>query len=389
MAKAQLVRGRHQRILSGHPWIYSNEIQEVSGQADPGDIIDVVDSRGKFVGRGYINPQSQIAVRLLTRAEEDIDRAFFAGRLRRAVEYRQRVVPGASAFRVVHTEADFLPGLIVDKFSDYLVVQTLTLGIDRWKDTIAEILDELLSPKGIYERNDAPVRELEGLEQKVGFIKGPFGTLVDIDENGVSVTVDVQRGQKTGYFLDQTENRLAIRRYCKDARVLDCFCYSGGFALSAARGGAREVAGVDQAESAMDLARANAIRNAFGACSFEQANAFDYLRLLHRRSERFDVVILDPPAFAKSKSALEGAVRGYKEINLRAMKILEPRGILISCSCSHHMDEALFFQVILEASVDVGRTLRLIEKRGQAKDHPVLAAAPETGYLKCFIFEVS
>jgi len=389
MAEVRLTKGKHARILDGHPWIYANEILEVAGETAPGNIIDVRDYAGEFMGRGYLNPRSQISVRLLTREDESIDKTFFAGRLQRALNYRLQVMPGQSSYRLVHAEADFLPGLIVDKFGDYLVFQTLALGIDLWKDTIVSLLQEMLSPKGIYERNDAPVRELEGLEQLTGFASEPFDTLVEIEENGLRVLVDIQRGQKTGYFLDQRENRSAVRRYSPGRSVLDCFCYSGGFSLNAAAGGAAEVLGIDQAESALDLARANALENKATACSFEQGNAFDVLRQMQKQGRAFDMVILDPPAFAKSRSALSGAVRGYKEINLRALKILRPGGILASCSCSHHLSEEMLFEIVREAASDTGVVLRLIEKRGAAPDHPVLVPAPETGYLKCLIFEVS
>ena len=389
MAEARLTKGKHTRIISGHPWVYANEIIEVSEGAEPGDIVDVLDYGGEFVGRGYLNPRSQITIRLLTREEETIDRAFFAARLQRALDYRRRVVPGQNSSRLVHAEADFLPGLVVDKFGDYLVFQTLALGMDLWKETLVSLLREMVSPRGIYERNDAPVRELEGLEQTMGFASEPFDTLVEIEENGLKVLVDIQRGQKTGYFLDQRENRFAVRRHCDGASVLDCFCYSGGFSLNAAAGGAREVLGIDQGQGAIDLARANAMENRFAACSFEQGNVFDVLRQMQRRGRSFDVVVLDPPAFAKSRSALPGAVRGYKEINLRALKILRPGGTLVSCSCSHHLSEDMLLEIVREAAADAGVVLRLMEKRGAARDHPVLVPAPETGYLKCLILEVS
>lgn len=389
MAEARLTRGRHERILHGHPWIYANEIQEVRGEFQPGDIVSVLDSRGKFIGRGYINPRSQISIRLLTRQDVEVSDEFIRRRLEQAVQYRQLVVPHETSFRVVHAEADLLPGLVVDKFGDYLVFQTLTLGIERFRGVIVSTLLDMFRPRGMYERNDAPVRELEGLRQTVGFVTPPFDTVIEIEENGLRITVDVQRGQKTGHFLDQKENRMAIRPYCKGARVLDCFCHTGGFSLNAAKAGALEVTGIDQSESALLVARANAMDNDLTGVSFESANAFDYLRMAERRGLLFDVVILDPPAFAKSRGALEGAVRGYKEINLRAMRIIRSGGTLVTCSCSHHMDEALFTQVIIDSAFDARKTVRLIEKRGQAKDHPVLLASPETAYLKCFILEVS
>ncbi len=388
MATAYLIRGRHQRILLGHPWVYQNEIERVAGEFEPGDIVDVRDSRNRLIGRGYINPKSMITIRLLTRDDEQVDDRFVSERIRRALDYRRNTVGDIQCYRLVNAEADMLPGLIVDRFGEYLVFQTLTLGMDMRKPVIIECLDEMLSPKGIYERNDVPVRELEGLRQCAGFAKGPFDTLVDTAENGLKITVDVQRGQKTGHFLDQRENRLATQNYACGRRVLDCFCHTGGFALNAALAGAEYVLGVDQSESALLIARKNAMDNSLAACEFVASNAFDFLRSEERRGSSYDLVILDPPAFAKSRSALAGAIRGYKEINLRAMKILNPGGTLITCSCSHHLDEAAFGQMLLEAAFDAGKTLRLIEKKTQPKDHPILLAAPETAYLKCFFFEV-
>ena len=389
MAVVQLRKGCHGRIREGHPWIYGNEILEVNGHYRPGDVVDIVDFRGGFLGRGYINPASQITVRVLTRAKEPIDEAFFRKRLLRAYRYRQEILPGETSYRLVFGEADEIPGLIVDRFSDYLVIQTLALGIDVWKDTIVKLLDEIVSPRGMYERNDAPVRELEGLEQRAGFIGEPFDPIVKITENGIPFLVDLQNGQKTGHFLDQRENRKVVMELGSGRRVLDCFCHTGGFSVHAAVGGAAAVEGIDISEAAVDMARANAELNGVSRlCRFTVANAFDELRTRERRGEEYDMVILDPPAFAKSRAALEGATRGYKEINLRAIKLLKPEGILVTCSCSKHLTEDLLISVVREAASDAGRTLRFIEKRTQAKDHPFLLAAQESYYLKCLVLQV-
>lgn len=390
MAVVKLAHGRHKRVAGGHPWIYRTEVESTGGDFQPGDIVDVVDFRGKFLGRGYINPASQILVRIMTRdRNEEINRNFFYKRLKAAWEYRQRVVTDTNACRVVFAEADFLPALIVDKFGDFLSVQTLALGIDVHKETIVELLDDIINPKGIYERNDVSVRELEGLPLQTGFLKGPFEPLVEIEENGLKFEVDLAGGQKTGYFLDQRENRMALRHLASGARVLDCFCHTGTFTTYAAKFGAREVQGIDIAGNALEVARRNAARNGFSElCGFKEANSFDELRALEKSGQKFDLVILDPPAFTKSKKALEGAIRGYKEINLRAMKLLPPGGFLVTCSCSYHMGEELFREVIASAGQDAGRQLRLVEMRRQAKDHPMLLASPETYYLKCLILQV-
>ncbi|MBE3585172.1 class I SAM-dependent rRNA methyltransferase [Desulfofundulus thermocisternus] len=390
MAVVKLTRRRYHRVLLGHPWVYRTEVEDIQGDFNPGDVVEVVDYRGRFVGRGYINPASQIIVRLLTREKgEKIDREFFRRRLMSAIDYRRRVVRHSNACRLVFAEADFLPALIVDRFGDYLSLQTLALGIDLYKETIVELLDELLNPAGIYERNDVSVRELEGLPLRTGFLKGPFNPVVEIEENGLRFLVDLAGGQKTGYFLDQRENRLALEGLARNARVLDCFCHTGTFSVYAARFGAREVLGIDVAGDALEMARENAARNGFDrVCTFREGNAFDELRDLDRAGERFDLIILDPPAFTKSREALEGAIRGYKEINLRAMKLLPAGGFLVTCSCSYHMTESLFMEVLLDAARDVKRQLRLVEMRRQARDHPMLLASPETYYLKCFILQV-
>ena len=389
MAEVKLTRNRPHRATAGHPWIYKSEVENITGDYRPGDIVEVVDAKNKFLGRGYINPASQILIRILTRnASEKIDREFFVRRISAAVEYRRRVVRDTDAYRLIFAEADFLPALIVDKFGETLVVQTLALGIDIHKETIIDILDGLLNPSGIYERNDVGVRELEGLPLKSGFLKGS-DPLVEINENGMAFLVDLEGGQKTGYFLDQRENRMALMGLAQGARVLDCFCHTGTFSVYAAHYGAAEVHGIDIAAPALAVAEKNADRNGFGGvCRFREGNAFDELRALEKAGEKFDLVILDPPAFTKSRQALEGAVRGYKEINLRAMKLLPPGGFLVTCSCSFHMSEDLFLEVILDAARDAGRQLRLVELRRQAKDHPMLLASAETHYLKCAILQV-
>jgi len=390
MTVVRLAANMRHRAASGHPWIYATETAEITGDYVPGDIVEVVDPKGRFLGRGYINPASQILVRILTRDQsEEINRAFFEKRIRAALDYRSRVVRGADSYRLIFAEADFLPALVVDKFGDYLAVQTLALGIDKFKDLITDILDELLNPAGIYERNDAAVRELEGLPLKTGFLKGPFDPVIEINENGMVFLADLAGGQKTGYFLDQRENRMALEGIAAGSRVLDCFCHTGSFSVYAARYGAREVNGLDIAAPALALAEKNASRNGFGdLCTFREGNAFDELRALEKNKEKYDLIILDPPAFTKSKRALEGAIRGYKEINLRAMKILHPGGFLVTCSCSYHMTESRFLEVIMAAAQDAGRQLRLVELRRQSKDHPMLLAAAETFYLKCAVLQV-
>lgn len=389
MAEVKLTRNRPHRATAGHPWIYKSEVENITGDYRPGDIVEVVDAKNKFLGRGYINPASQILIRILTRnASEKIDREFFVRRISAAMEYRRRVVRDTDAYRLIFAEADFLPALIVDKFGETLVVQTLALGIDIHKETIIDILDGFLNPSGIYERNDVGVRELEGLPLKSGFLKGS-DSLVEINENGMAFLVDLEGGQKTGYFLDQRENRMALMGLAQGARVLDCFCHTGTFSVYAAHYGAAEVHGIDIAAPALAVAEKNADRNGFGGvCRFRVGNAFDELRALEKAGEMFDLVILDPPAFTKSRQSLEGAVRGYKEINLRAMKLLPPGGFLVTCSCSFHMSEDLFLEVILDAARDAGRQLRLVELRRQAKDHPMLLASAETHYLKCAILQV-
>lgn len=389
MAKVILSRNRSKRIEHGHPWVFKTEIETVEGDFNPGDIVDVVNFKGKFLGRGYINPKSQIAVRFLTEnKDEAIDREFFKKRILAALKYRQSLEFHGS-FRVVYGESDFLPALIVDKFEDILVIQTLALGMDRFKPVIVDVLREIFNPRGIYERNDVPVRELEGLPQQKGFLYGEFDPLVIIEENGLKFYVDVEKGQKTGFFLDQKENRQSLAPLVKGADVLECFCYTGAFAIYAARFGAKNVLAYDVSAEAVEYANKNAeINNLSHICRFSEANAFDVLRRFYDEGRKFDVVILDPPAFAKNKFALENAVRGYKEINLRGLKLLKPDGYLVTSSCSHHVSEALFMEIIESAAFDAKLKLRLVESRTQAKDHPILLPAEETRYLKFLILQV-
>lgn len=388
MARVILKKREHINIVRGFPWIYDNEIARIEGDFSPGDIVDIYDISNTFLGRGYINPKSKITVRVLTRKDEEIDRDFFFKRIIQAWEYRKNLVDTSSC-RVVFGEADMIPGLIVDKFEDVLVIQTLALGIDRFKDLIVDILDEIFQPRGIYERNDVPVREVEGLPQKKGFLKGFFDTKVEIEENGLRIIVDVENGQKTGYFLDQRENRSALKNIVEGAEVLDAFCYTGSFALHAVKFGASKVIAIDSSTSALDIAKKNAELNGFTErIEFIEGNVFDILRDFYKSRRTFDVIILDPPAFAKSQRHIEGAIRGYKEINLRAIKMIRDGGFLVTCSCSQHITPEIFQEIINSAMIDANRILRLVEFRTQAKDHPILLSYPESLYLKCGIYQV-
>jgi len=388
MAKIFLIRNKEYRVDSGHPWLFRSDIERVTGNPLPGDAVDVYALDGRFLGRGLFNPNSQITIRMLTRWEEPTNREFYERRIRQAWAFRRKIADTNSC-RVIFAESDFLPGLIVDKFNDILVMQTLSLGMDRMKNLLVSLLQEIIQPRGIYERNDVPVRELEGLPQQTGFLTEPFDTLVEMKENGIRFIVDVAEGQKTGFFLDQKENRAALAPLVPGMRVLDCFTHTGSFALHAAHYGAAHVTGVDISDHAVACAKRNAALNGYSdRTDFVEANAFDFLRAASDRKDMYDVVILDPPAFTKSRSAVEGAVRGYKEINLRAMKIVKPGGFLISCSCSHHVSQELFLKTLHDAATDAHRQVRLVEYRSQAKDHPILLASAETQYIKCAILQV-
>ncbi|HZE85564.1 MAG TPA: class I SAM-dependent rRNA methyltransferase [Puia sp.] len=389
MTKVFLNKKISRRIEGGHPWVFNNEVGAVEGDAADGGTADVFTHDKKFVGRGYINSRSQILVRLLTRDKgETIDEGFFYKRLKEAWEYRQRLGYTVNC-RLVFGEADFLPALIIDKFNDYFVIQTLALGIDRWKMAIVVALEQLFQPKGIYERNDVPVRELEGLPQQKGFLSAPFDTMLLIQENGVQMHVDIENGQKTGYFLDQHDNRRAIRHIVKDADVLGAFCYTGSFEVHAAHYGARSVLGLDISENAVAQARRNAGLNGAGQiCTFEAINAFDALKHWSKEGRQYDVVMLDPPAFTKSRETIQKAVAGYKEINLRGMKLVKKGGFLVTSSCTNLVQPGLFLETIHLAAKDARRKLRQVTFQAQASDHPIVEGWENTNYLKFLIAQV-
>ena len=387
MAILTLRKTRETRVRGGHPWIYASEIEKVEGEFENGDIAEVRDFRGKFIGRGFYNPASQISLRILTRNDEPCDRAFFKRRIEDAWEYRKRLCDPMSC-RLIYSESDFLPGLIVDKYADVLVMQSLSLGIDRIKDMLCDLLMEVVQPRGIYERSDVPVRRLEGMEMTTGLLRGEVPDLVEMRENGIVFGVDVKNGQKTGFFLDQKQNRAAIAPLCPGAKVLDCFCHNGSFSLHAAKFGAESVLGVDISEDALVVARENAARNGLTNVTFEAHNCFDLLRELTDAGELYDLVILDPPAFTKNKAAVASAVRGYKEINLRGLKLTRPGGFLVTCSCSQHILPEMFQDIVNEAARDAKKRVRLVEFRTQGLDHPILPQSVETKYLKCMILQV-
>lgn len=390
MNQVILKSGKDKRIKAGHLWVYQGEIGIIGIGVKSGEVVEVLDNRGRFLGIGYYNQASQIAVRLLTTYRENINEDFFRRRLEQALAFRKRVLSkDATCYRVVFGEADLLPGLIVDRFQEYLVVQFLTMGMEVNRELILKLLVELCKPRGIIERSDLSVRHLEELPERSGCVYGDCPGTVVIRDNGLRFRVNLLEGQKTGYFLDQSANRAVLKEYAAGRRTLDCFCHLGSFAIHAAAYGAKEVLGIDISEDAIELAEENAGLNGLGErCEFKVANAFDFLRDQAGKKELYDLIILDPPAFTKSKQTLDSAVRGYKEINLRAMKLLPPGGILVTCSCSHHLTPDLFWEVINAAAADNKRRLRLLERRTQNLDHPVLVGVPETEYLKCYIFEM-
>jgi 23S rRNA (cytosine1962-C5)-methyltransferase len=373
-----------ERLRSGHLWIYRSDIR--STQTEAGAVVRLVDERGNFQGRAFYSDKSQIAVRLLTREDRPVDRAFFTDRIRRAAAYRDLVVENSQACRLVYSEADLLPSLIVDRYADYLVVQTLSQGTERIKDLIVEILVEMFSPRGVLERNDPKVRLLEGLEQRVSVLHGEIPAEIPAQENGITFVHDLLKGQKTGSFLDQRENHQAARRYAS-GDVLDCFSYQGGFALTVADKCAH-VQGIEMAPAALQAARRNQEVNGIANVDFREGNTFDILKEYDDAGRRFQMVILDPPAFAKNRDSIPAAQRGYKEINLRALKLLKPGGFLLTCSCSYHITEPLFLQILAEAANDAKKAIVVAERRTQAQDHPILLTMPETHYLKCLIVKV-
>ncbi len=389
MTKVFLKRKIAPRIANGHPWIYGNEIEKIVGETAAGDIVEVFYYDKKYVGRGYINQQSQIAVRLLTRKHENINDDFFLNRIKQAWKYRQKLGYTENC-RLVFGEADYLPALIIDKFNDYFVIQTLSFGIEKWKPAIVNALQEIFSPKGIYERNDVPVRELEGLTQQKGFLTEPFDTNIIINENGFKFNVDIENGQKTGYFLDQQDNRGAIKQIVQGAEVLGAFTYTGTFEIHAAGYGAKSVYGIDISEQAVEQANKNAALNGLDdICKFEAMNAFDALKRWDKEEKKYDVVMLDPPAFTKSRESIGKAVTGYKEINLRGMKLVKNGGFLVTSSCTNLVSPELFLDTIAAAARDAKKRIRQVTFKAQASDHPIIWGLENTNYLKFLIVEVT
>ena len=387
MAIAYLKGGKEARVLQGNPWVFKSDIDRVSGHAEPGDVVSVKSARGRMLGCAFYNPQSQISLRFVTFRDERVDADFFRARVRRAVAYR-RAFADMNSCRLVFAESDALPALIVDSFGGVLSMQCLCLGMEKYRSVILDALVEEMRPQGIWQRDDVPVRELEGLPQQTGLLYGTVPDRVEMAENGVRFLVDVKNGQKTGFFLDQKENRAAIAPFVKGQRVLDCFTHTGSFALHAGHYGAAEVTGVDISEYACECAAENARLNGLDNVRFVAANAFDLLKEKQAAGEKYDVVILDPPAFTKTRNAVEPALRGYKEINLRAMKLLRDGGYLITCSCSQHILPPMFRRMVLEAANDTHSQLMQVEFRTQGRDHPILPALQETEYLKCGIYRV-
>jgi 23S rRNA (cytosine1962-C5)-methyltransferase len=389
MKKIHLKRKIANRIATGHPWIFANEVEKVEGNPEAGSTVDVYFHDGKFVGKGYFNQQSQIIVRLLTHDKRvEINDEFFLNKIKECWSYRQKIGYKENC-RLVFGEADGLPQLIIDKFNDYFVIQTLALGIDIWKPAIVKALQTVFNPKGIFERNDVPVRELEGLPQQKGFLSQPFDTKIVINENGLKFFVDLENGQKTGYFLDQQDNRRAIQNIVKGADVLGAFTYTGTFEIHAAHYGAKSVLGLDISENAVQQANKNAELNGLqNIVRFETANAFDVLKQWSKEDKKYDVVMLDPPAFTKSRANIQKAITGYKEINLRGMKLVKPGGFLVTSSCTNLVQPELFLQIIDMAAKDVRRKIRQVSFQTQSADHPIIWNMENTHYLKFLIVEV-
>jgi 23S rRNA (cytosine1962-C5)-methyltransferase len=373
------------RIASGHPWIFSSDVTD-RGDAQPGDSVAVIDSQGKALGTAHFSSSSQITLRMLSDRAEPIDRSFFLKRIENAEAYRKRVVSDSTAYRLVHGEGDRLPGLVIDRYADTFTIQTLDQGMDRAKADIVTCLEELFAPKGIVERNDAAVRKLESLPLSAGVIFGECPETIQFEMNGLRLQTDLLKGQKTGVFLDQRENYLAAAKYAR-GQALDCFTSTGGFALHLAPQ-CDSVEAIDSSETALKVAKANRTANGIGNVDFREADVFEVLTGYSSARRQFNTVVLDPPAFAKSRQHLEPALRAYKEINLRALRLLPAGGVLVTCSCSHHLSEAAFFEVVASASLDAGRRVRVLERRTQSQDHPILLTVPETLYLKCLILEV-
>lgn len=385
MRSVKVNRKAADRIASGHPWIFASDIVDRGG-SEAGETVQVLDFRNRPLGTAHYSSSSQITLRLLSTKAEEIDTAFLTNRIRAAMELRSRVVSDTTAYRLVYSEGDRLPALIVDKYGDYLSMQTLNQGMDRIASDIVSTLETLLAPKGIIARNDVAVRSREELPMETKIVSGEVPSRVDITMNGLRWHADLVQGQKTGVYLDQRENYLAAARYAR-GQALDCFSSTGGFALHLA-GSCEYVEGVDSSEHAIRSAEANRDLNGISNVMFREADVFDLLTGYSGSKRKFDTVVLDPPAFTKSRQGVDGAMRGYKEINQRALRLLDSGGILITCSCSHHFTEAMLLQILAEASLDTGRTLRVLERRAQAQDHPILLTVPETHYLKCLILQV-
>jgi 23S rRNA (cytosine1962-C5)-methyltransferase len=400
----RLKPGEQDRLLAGHPWIYQNELEGWPPEAAPGDLVDLHDSHGRFLGRGYLNPRTTIAVRVLARDRGPVDREFFLTRIRQAVALREKILgdlrtrpplarpdaplPGP-AYRVVHGEADGLPGLVVDRYGDAVAIQFLTAGMDRRRALILTAVEEVLRPRTIVARNDSTMREREGLPRERAILRGQIPPEPTVTINDLDVAVDLLEGQKTGLFLDQIDNYRLLERLADGAEVLDCFCYTGLWGLHAARYGAARVTGLDQSAPAIARAKVLAERNGLAdRCTYRVGNVFDELKERDRRRESFDLIVLDPPAFAKTRARLPEAIAGYKEINLRAMRLLRPGGRLVTCSCSHHLTAEQFRRLLQNAAGDVRRTVKLVARGAQGRDHPVLLGMPESEYLKCFVFQV-
>jgi 23S rRNA (cytosine1962-C5)-methyltransferase len=384
MPMVRINRKAVSRIESGHPWLFASDVLD-RGHAQPGDAVCVVDPRGKSLGTAHYSSTSQITLRLLSRRVEPIDRALVRARIEAAERHRQAVVRDTDAYRLVHAEGDLLPGLVIDRYGDYFSLQLLNQGMDRLGADIAGVLMELFAAKGIIARNDASTRAKENLDLEVRVLAGAIPERVPVSMNGLTWQADLLHGQKTGIFLDQRENYLAAKQYAHGS-ALDCFTATGGFALHLAQN-CETVEGVDSSAHTLELARANALENACSNVSFTKADVLDYLPQLVAAHKKYDMVIVDPPAFTKSRGAVEGATRGYKEINLRALRLLRPGGILVTCSCSHHMSEARLLEIVAAAALDAGKQLRVLARRTQSLDHPILLTVPETHYLKCMIFE--
>lgn len=388
MTKVYLNRKINQRIALGHPWIYNNEVDRIAGPVEAGDIVEVYFFDGQLAGRGYINPASQIIIRLLTRKREDITAAFFHQKIQEAWDYRKHLGYTENC-RLVFGEADGLPALIIDKFNDYFVIQTLSFGIEVWKEAIVVALKNIFNPKGIYERNDVPVRELEGLQQQKGFLTDPFPTEIIINENDLQFYVNIESGQKTGYFLDQQDNRRAIQHIVKGADVLGAFTYTGTFEIHAAHYGAKSVLGIDISEGAVEQANKNAALNKLDhIVKFEAMNAFDVLKNWGKQGRKYDVVMLDPPAFTKSRNNIDKAITGYKEINLRGMQLIRNGGFLVSSSCTNLVSPELFLATIEMAARDAKKRIRQVTYQSQSSDHPIIWGMENTHYLKFLIVEV-